>query len=142
MSGRRRFGLDRLMTRAKVREDDATRQVADRRREQESVEADYLVQLDRFRAMKEATQHAERADEFRRAQDYAALQARALLEAEAERERAEAAVREAHEALLAAAREKRTFERLDERDRVALAITATRAAQRSLDDLASRRRRL
>jgi flagellar biosynthesis chaperone FliJ len=64
-----------------------------------------------------------------------------MADAELERRRAEADAAEAHREWLAAARERRTLERLEERDRAALAIIASRASQRAIDDLASQRRK-
>jgi flagellar export protein FliJ len=140
MTQRRRFGLDRLMTRSRLREESAQREVADSVRGQGVAEEAYLIELERFRVAKEAARQPDKAADFRRSQEMAAMQARAVLAADAERQRAEAAMQEAHHEWLSAAREKRTYDRLDERDRIALAITASKAAQRTLDDLSSRRR--
>ena len=57
------------------------------------------------------------------------------------RQRASTAMQESHEVWQRAAREKRTFERLDERDRTASTVASNKAAQRALDDLTSTRRR-
>jgi flagellar export protein FliJ len=138
---RRRFGLDRLMTRSRIREEQAQQGVAESVRGQGAAEDAYLIELERFRVAKAAARQPDNANDFRRSQEMAALQARAVLSADAERQKAETAMQDAHHEWLAAAREKRTYDRLDERDRIALAITASKAAQRTLDDLSSRRKR-
>lgn len=137
----RRFGLDRLMTRARLREEQAQRIVADSRRGQDAAEAAYLHELERFQAAKTVSQQPVTAADFRRAQELASLQARSVAAADVARQRASTAMQESHEVWQRAAREKRTFERLDERDRTASTVASNKAAQRALDDLTSTRRR-
>ena len=99
------------------------------------------AECERYRESSEAVKGVRSAETLQRVQELAALVARTMADAELERRRAEADAQEAHREWLNAAREKRTLERLEERDRAALAIIASRASQRALDDLASRRRR-
>jgi flagellar export protein FliJ len=139
MNSKRRFGLNRLMVRAQIREDSATRDAAEKQREEAAREERYLVQLDEFREKrKRETQPVDGASILSR-QQLMAAQVRALDEADTKRREASQEYLAARQSLNAAVRERRMLERLDERDRAALAVLASKAAQRAIDELAAQR---
>ena len=93
--------------------------------------------------LKAATErHTETSDAaaFQRNRVALAAGAQAVDDATEAMELAMEEVRVAQRQLLDQARERKTLERLDDRDRAILAVLASKATQRSLDDLANRRR--
>lgn len=137
---KRRLGLPRLLTRAQVREETAQREVADRERARAAHDEAYVVQLEMLRNARDTQPNAVDAASFQRQRSQLAAGARAVDEA------AEAALASQHELRMAqmrlyeTARERKTLERLDDRDRAVLAVLASRASQRALDDLVVRKR--
>lgn len=137
---KRRNGLGRMLTRAQIREDAAQRALADRTR---ASEASRVTLGEREAQLKAATErHTETSDAaaFQRNRVALAAGAQAVDDATEAMELAMEEVRVAQRQLLDQARERKTLERLDDRDRAILAVLASKATQRSLDDLANRRR--
>lgn len=132
--------LKRLMQLAERREDAAERELAERRRAAGEAERRAAEARERLGAQGDDGEPSS-VDEFLHRQRVAELRARAVEETDEERRAAEVEVLRAREEWLAAARQRRTVERLSERDRAARAVVAARASQRVLDELALRRRR-
>ena len=136
---KRRLGLPRLLTRAQIREDTAQREVADRERTRTANEEAHVVKLAELRDARAAQPAVIDAATFQRQRSQLSAGARAVDEA------AEAALvsreelRMAQTRLYETARERKTLERLDDRDRAMLAVLASRASQRALDDLVTRK---
>jgi flagellar export protein FliJ len=141
MTSRPWFKLDRLLTKATIEEQSAQRALAETHVQCAEAARSHEAECERYRQSRDAVSGVRSAETLQRVQELAALVARTMADAELERRRAEADAAEAHREWLAAARERRTLERLEERDRAALAIIASRASQRAIDDLASQRRK-
>jgi len=141
MTSAKWFRLERLLTKATIEEQNAQRTLAESNVQVADAARSHEAECERYRESSNAVKGARSAETLQRVQELAALVARTMADAELDRRRAEADAAEAHREWLNAAREKRTLERLEDRDRTALAIIASRASQRALDDLASRRRR-
>jgi hypothetical protein len=124
---KRRLGLPRLLARAHIREDSAQREVADRERAQTRNQEEYSARVEQLRTTAERQQLSAGARAAEEAAEAAAISAEEL--------------RQAQLRLYATARERKTLERLDDRDRAVLAVLAARASQRALDDLVSRKGR-
>lgn len=138
---KRRLGLSRLLTRAQIREDAAQRDVADRERARAERDAAHVVHMDALRkARDEHTASTTDAASFQMQRTQLAAGARAVDEAAEAAFASQEELRIAQIRLIETARERKTLERLDKRDRAVLAILASKAAQRSLDDFAGRRR--
>jgi flagellar export protein FliJ len=141
MTARPWFRLDRLLTKATIEEQNAQRTLSESNVQCAEAARSHEVECERYRESRDAVLGVRSAETLQRVQELAALVARTMADAELERRRAEADAEAAHREWLAAARERRTLERLEERDRAALAIIASRASQRAIDDLASQRRK-
>jgi flagellar export protein FliJ len=141
MTNRKWLRLDRLLTKATIEEQNAQRALAESQVQYVEAARSHEAECERYRESRDAVRAVHSAETLQRVQELAALVARTMAEAELERRRAEADAEEAHREWLAAARERRTLERLEERDRAALALLAARASQRAIDDLAAQRRR-
>jgi flagellar biosynthesis chaperone FliJ len=141
MTSRKWFKLERMLTKATIEEQSAQRVLAETNVQSAEAARSHEAECERYRESREAVKGVRSAETLQRVQELAALVARTMADAELERRRAEADAAEAHREWLAAAREKRTLERLEERDRAALAVIASRASQRAIDDLASQRRK-
>ena len=141
MTSRKWFKLERMLTKATIEEQSAQRVLAETNVQSAQAARSHEAECERYRESREAVKGVRSAETLQRVQELAALVARTMADAELERRRAEADAAEAHREWLAAAREKRTLERLEERDRAALAVIASRASQRAIDDLASQRRK-
>ncbi len=137
---KRRLGLPRLLTRAQIREDTAHREVADRERSRAAHDEAYVVQLETLRNARDQQLHAVDASSFQRQRSQLAAGARAVDEAAEAALAAEHELRIAQMRLFETARERKTLERLEDRDRAVLAVLASRASQRALDDLVVRKR--
>jgi flagellar export protein FliJ len=137
---KRRNGLSRMLSRAQIREDAAQRQLAARVRESEAQRAAHVEREARLRAAHDRAPEPTNATAFQRSRVVLAAGAQAVDDAAAAAQDAMEQVRVAQQQLLDVARERKTLERLDDRDRALLAVLASKAAQRSLDDLANRRR--
>ncbi len=136
---KRRNGLARMLRRAQINEDAAQRELADRLRAAEAQQAEHREREAQLRDAR-ARAMPSGASAFQRSRLSLAASAQAVDDAAAAAEAAMDEVLVAQQQLLATARERKTLERLDERDRALLAVLASKAAQRSLDDLATRRR--
>ena len=141
MTSRPWFRLERLLTKATIDEQNAQRTLAETNVQSAEAARSHEAECERYRESRNAVSGVRSAETLQRVQELAALVARTMADAELERRRAEADAEAAHREWLAAARERRTLERLEERDRAALAIIAARASQRAIDDLASQRRK-
>ena len=141
MTNKKWLRLDRLLTKATIEEQNAQRALAETHIQCAEAARSHEAECERYRESREAVKGVHSAETLQRVQELAALVARTMADAELDRRRAEADAEEAHREWLAAARERRTLERLEERDRAALAVIAARASQRAIDDLASQRRR-
>ena len=114
-------------------------EVADRERTSTANEEAHIVKLAELRDARAAQPAAIDAASFQRQRSQLSAGARAVDEA------AEAALvsreelRMAQTRLYETARERKTLERLDDRDRAMLAVLASRASQRALDDLVTRK---
>jgi flagellar protein FliJ len=136
---RNKFRLATVLRVARLEEEAEQRRTAAAKREAEAAVAE--------RDAREAA-YAERDDvggptdqvAFQQQQITSALLASALHVADANRVKADQRLELAREDLMARARRTRTLEDLEERHNVAFAITAARAAQRTLDDLVRFRR--
>jgi flagellar export protein FliJ len=137
---KRRLGLPRLLTRAQIREDSAQREVADRERAQAVHDDAYVVQLENLRIARERQPNAADGASFQRQREHLAAGARAVDEAAEAALAAQQELRIAQMRLFETARERRTLEKLDDRDRAVLAVMASKASQRALDDLVTRRK--
>ena len=141
MTSRKWFKLERMLTKATIEEQSAQRVLAETNVQSAEAARSHEAECERYRESCDAVKGVHSTETLQRVQELAALVARTMADAELERRRAEADAAEAHREWLAAAREKRTLERLEERDRAALAVIASRASQRAIDDLASQRRK-
>jgi flagellar export protein FliJ len=141
MTTRKWLRLDRLLTKATIEEQNAQRVLAESNIQCAEATRSHEAEYERYLESRDAVKGVRNAETLQRVQELAALVARTMAEAELERRRAEADAEQAHREWLEAARERWTLERLEERDRAALAIIASRASQRAIDDLASQRRR-
>ena len=137
---KRRNGLSRMLSRAQIREDAAQRELAARVRASETHRQQQIEAEARLRAAHGRAPEATDAAAFQRSRVTMAAGAQAVDDAAAAMETALEEVRVAQRRLLDTARERKTLERLDDRDRALLAVLASKATQRSLDDLANRRR--
>ena len=137
---KRRLGMPRLLSRAQIREESAQRDLAERERAKTANEEAYVVQLDLLRDARESQQGGVDAANFLRQRSQLAAGARAVDEAAEAALAAEHELRMAQMRLFEIARERKTLERLEDRDRSVLAVLASRAAQRALDDLAAKKR--
>lgn len=139
---KRRLGIGRLLTRAQIREDAAQREVADRERARAAHDEAYVIQMEALRkARDQHSTNATDASSFQQQRTQLAAGARAVDEAAEAMFASQEELRLAQMRLIDTARERKTLERLDGRDRAMLAILASKAAQRSLDDFAGRRPR-
>lgn len=139
MNRRFRFRLQTVLRVARVREQRERQQLAlEHRRLREAADVETAR-----RSAYEARPEPVPADVpgFEAAQVLGALRARAVREAEDEREAAIIRAAAAREEWLRASRNVKSLEQLRERHRAAHAMVAARAAQRALDDLARLRRR-
>lgn len=103
-----------------------------------------VSERDRARERFEEQRHlgeAMRPDELRRAVHLTELRREALLLSQAALMQADERLVAAREDWLAAARKRKTYEKLEERDREAMAELAAKADQRNLDDLVNRERK-
>lgn len=137
---KRRLGMPRLLSRAQIREESAQRDVAERERAKTARVEAYVVQLELLRNARESHQGGVDAANFQRHRSQLAAGARAVDEAAEATLAAEHELRMAQMRLFEIARERKTLERLEDRDRSVLAVLASRAAQRALDDLAAKKR--
>ena len=132
--------IQRILRIANRREEEAERALVTRRRE--AAAAEDAVEVARERAAAEtAPETATNVEDFLHHRRLAELRVQAVRDREAERREAEEQVLAARQEWLAAARHRRTVDRLDERDRAARAVVAARASQRTLDEVALRRLR-
>jgi flagellar export protein FliJ len=139
---KRRFGLDRLLALTRQREDEAQRLAAEARRTADADATAHVTELEAYRRGQAAGPGPSLgADAFAREQQLAALRAQGIEHTRLQKERSEAEALEAYQVWLDAARQRKTMDRLDERDRSTRAILAARAAQRALDDLNAQKRR-
>jgi flagellar biosynthesis chaperone FliJ len=129
-----------MLSRAQIREDAAQRELAARVRASEAQHQEHLEREARLRAAHDRAPGPTGAAAFQRSRVALAAAAQAVDDAAADAQDATEQVRVAQRQLLDRARERKTLERLDDRDRALLAVLASKAAQRSLDDLANRRR--
>lgn len=136
---KRRLGLPRLLTRAQIREDTAQREVADRERTRTANEEAHVVKLAELRNARAAQPTATDAASFQRQRTQLSAGARAVDEAAEAALASREELRMAQTRLYETARERKTLERLDDRDRAMLAVLASRASQRALDDLVTRK---
>lgn len=137
---KKRLGMPRMLSRAHIREESAQRDVAERERAKTANEEAYVVQLELLRNARDSQQGGVDAASFQRQRSQLAAGARAVDEAAEAAEAAQHELRMAQMRLFETARERRTLERLEDRDRSVLAVLASRAAQRALDDLAAKKR--
>jgi flagellar biosynthesis chaperone FliJ len=137
---KKRLGMPRMLSRAHIREESAQRDVAERERAKTANEEAYVVQLELLRNARDSQPGGVDAASFQRQRSQLAAGARAVDEAAEAAEAAEHELRMAQMRLFETARERRTLERLEDRDRSVLAVLASRAAQRALDDLAAKKR--
>ena len=137
---KRRLGLSRLLTRAQIREDAAQRDVADRERAQAANDEAHVVRMEELRKSRDKQNAATDASSFQMQRSQLAAGARAVDEAAEARLLSQEELRIAQMRLIETARERKTLQELDDRDRAMLAILASKAAQRSLDDFVVRRR--
>ena len=137
---KKRLGMPRLLSRAQIREESAQREVAERERKKSASEEAYVVQLERLRSARDGQPGGVDAASFQRQRSQLAAGARGVDEAAEETMAAEHELRMAQMRLFETARERKTLERLEDRDRSVLAVLASRAAQRALDDLAAKKR--
>lgn len=139
MNRRFRFRLQTVLRVARVREQRERQQLAlEHRRVREAADVETAR-----RSAYDTRPEPVPADVpgFEAAQVLGALRARAVREAEDEREAAIIRAAAAREEWLRASRNVKSLEQLRERHRAAHAMVAARAAQRALDDLARLRRR-
>ncbi len=137
---KRRLGMPRLLSRAQIREESAQRDVAERQRAKAANEEAHVMQLELLRNARESQQGGVDAANFQRQRSQLTAGARAVDEAAEAALAAEHELRMAQMRLFEIARERKTLERLEDRDRSVLAVLASRAAQRALDDLAAKKR--
>lgn len=137
---KKRHGLPRLLTRAHIREETAQREVADRERARAAHDEAYVVQLEALRNARAQQSAPVDATSFQRQRTQLAAGARAVDEASEAALASQLELRMAQMRLYETARERRTLERLEDRDRAMLAVLAARASQRALDDLVVRKR--
>ena len=137
---KRRLGLSRLLTRAQILEDSAQRDVADRERAKAAHDEAHVVRMEELRQARDRQNAAVDASSFQMQRSQLAAGARAVDEAAEAALASQEELRIAQMRLIATARERKTLERLDDRDRAMLAILASKAAQRSLDDFVVRRK--
>lgn len=136
---KRRLGMPRLLTRAQIREDSAQRDVADRERTRATNEEAHIVKLEELRNARAAQPAVADAASFQRQRSQLNAGARAVDEAAEAALASREELRMAQTRLYETARERKTLERLDDRDRAMLAVLASRASQRVLDDLVTRK---
>jgi flagellar export protein FliJ len=137
---KQRSGLARMLTRAQIHEDAAQRELAASVRESEARHAAMLQREAQLRDAQARQATARNASSFQQARTALAASARAIEDATLAAAAADDDVRGAQVRLVERSRERKTLERLDERGRALLATNASKAAQRSLDDFANRRR--
>ena len=137
---KRRLGLSRLLTRAQILEDSAQREVADRERAKAAHDEAHVVRMEELRQARDRQNAAVDASSFQMQRSQLAAGARAVDEAAEAALASQEELRIAQMRLIETARERKTLERLDDRDRAMLAIVASKAAQRSLDDFVVRRK--
>jgi flagellar export protein FliJ len=137
---KRRLGLSRLLTRAQILEDSAQREVADRERAKAAHDEAHVVRMEELRQARDRQNAAVDASSFQMQRSQLAAGARAVDEAAEAALASQEELRIAQMRLIQTARERKTLERLDDRDRAMLAIVASKAAQRSLDDFVVRRK--
>jgi hypothetical protein len=132
--------IARLLGIAGRREEAAERELLARQRA--AADAEDAVDLARRHAAgPDGTEQPANVEDFLLRRRMAELRVQSVRDREAERALAEEEVLRARQEWLAAARHKRTVDRLDERDRAARAVVAARASQRTLDEVALRRLR-
>lgn len=138
MSGRFRFRLHTVLRVARIRERRDRQQLALENRRAQAAAGAEAARRAAYAARPEPVPAD--APGFEVASIIGALRARAVREAEDEREAAIIRAAAAREEWLRASREVKSLEQLEERHRAAHAMVAARAAQRALDDLARLRR--
>ena len=138
MNPKRRFRLETVLRVARLREKQAEKDIAVRLREEQKAEADVLERT----AVFESVRSVEAADgaTFASEASVSRLRAGGVLSAEDARARAVDQLHAARDEWLRAARHRRSVDELKERHHAAHAMVAAQAAQRSLDDLARRRK--
>jgi hypothetical protein len=138
MSSKRRFRLETVLRVARLREKQAEKDIAIRLREEQKAEAELLERTAVFETVREV----EPGDGGSFAADASVAQLRAggVMSAEEARIRAADQLTAARDEWLRAARHRRSVDELKERHHAAHAMVAAQAAQRTLDDLARRRR--
>jgi flagellar export protein FliJ len=141
MSAGRKKGFARLRKLAELREERAQRATADAERARVRAEVAHVTELESFRSAQSAPPRATTADDFVQQRSAGALQARTVEQTEAMLERANEQVEQSKKDLLDAARERKTYDRLDARARATQAALVARASLRALDDLNGSRRK-
>ena len=138
MSSKRRFRLETVLRVARLREKQAEKDIATRLREEQKAEAELLERT----AVFERVRTVDPADgaTFVSETGISRLRAGGVLSAEDARARAGDQLAAARDEWLRAARHRRSVDELKERHHAAHAMVAAQAAQRSLDDLARRRK--
>jgi flagellar export protein FliJ len=141
MSGNRKKGFARLRKLAELREERAQRATADAERSRVQAEVAHITELESFRTAQAAPPVATTANDFVQQRRAGALQARTVEQTAAMLERANEQVEQSKNDLLDAARERKTYDRLDARARATQAALVARASLRALDDLNGSRRK-
>jgi flagellar biosynthesis chaperone FliJ len=138
MNPKRRFRLETVLRVARLREKQAEKDIAIRLRDEQKAEAEVLERT----AVFESSRVADAADgaTFASEASISRLRAGGVLSAEDARARAVDQLTAARDEWLRAARHRRSVDELKERHHAAHAMVAAQAAQRSLDDLARRRK--
>lgn len=133
---RHQAALARLIKRAQTREDAALVAAAAERLAAEAAQRRHHDDIARLRQLRPGDDQRLDARGFTRHQDQAAGAARAVSASRDDQRLADSRAAEAHALLIARARQRKTYERLDARDRRAAAVRTAKAAQRSLDEFA------
>lgn len=137
---KQRTGLARMLTRAQIHEDAAQRELATSVRESETRREAKLRREEQLREAHARQGPARDAASFQQSRIALVASAQAIDDATAAVVAADDEVRMAQQRLVERSRERKTLERLDERGRAEVALNASKAAQRSIDDFANRRR--
>lgn len=139
MSDKFKFRLATVLRVARIREEAEQRRMSAAAATAETAHA--VAEQRRLRFDELGSLTPSPAEEFSARIETAALRASALHRAGEERDLAAARLASARDDLLARARHTRTLEELEDRHLALHVVQASRAAQRSLDDLARMRRR-
>ena len=139
MNAKRRFRLESVLRVARLREKQSEKSVAERARDEQRAEAEVMERTAVLEVA--ATPAGATGDEFLAKQTITELRAGAVTSANEARRRAADQLAAARDQWLQAARHRRTLEELEDRHHAAHAMVAAQAAQRSLDDMARRRRK-